>query len=290
MSHLALVLAQEATPKGLWYPTILGVLVVIAAVGLFCGSIYLLLATNFGARLGFLVAFTGLAGFITLLSLLWWTSATPLNVPKGRVAQWVVVDQVTDLSKSSVPAARNIKTEGHKADQTDASNVKAAVDAALVIKASIPTAPVTPEQNKFAKFEDVTHYLVPNTYLIGGSNPQFWKLQFRHTPKYAVAQYCEAAPQPAGRPAAIAPLSPRCATDSAEDVAGLGHQPVEGYLVLRYDLGSLRVPPFVIFVTSLALFLLGLLCLHWRERDEQEAAAAEAQKESAKPTPVPAKV
>ena len=41
--HL-LILAQEATPKGLWYPTILGVLVVIAAVGLFCGSIYLLLA------------------------------------------------------------------------------------------------------------------------------------------------------------------------------------------------------------------------------------------------------
>ena len=46
----------EATPKGLWYPTILGVLVVVAGVGLFCGSIYVLLGTNLGARLGFLVA------------------------------------------------------------------------------------------------------------------------------------------------------------------------------------------------------------------------------------------
>jgi hypothetical protein len=290
MSNLALVLAQEATPKGLWYPTILGVLVVIAAVGLFCGSIYLLLATNFGARLGFLVAFTGLAGFVMLLSLLWWTSATPLNVPKGRVAQWVVVDQVSDLSKSSVPATRNIKTDGRKADQTDASNVKAAVDAALVIKESIPTAPITPEQNKFAKFADVTKYQVTNTYLIGGSNPQFWKFQIHHTPKYAVAQYCELAPQPTDRPAALKPLPPRCATDSAADVAALGHQPTDGYLVLRYDLGSLRVPPFVIFVTTAALFILGLLCLHWRERDEQEAAAAEAQQESGRPTPVPAKV
>ena len=31
-------------------------------IGLFCGSIYLLLGTNLGARLGFLVAFTGLMG------------------------------------------------------------------------------------------------------------------------------------------------------------------------------------------------------------------------------------
>ena len=91
------VFAQELVPKGIWYPTILGVLVVIAGVGLFCGSIYLLLGTNLGARLGFLVAFTGLADFVMLLSLLWWMSATPLNVPKGRVAQWKVVDQVTNL-------------------------------------------------------------------------------------------------------------------------------------------------------------------------------------------------
>jgi hypothetical protein len=279
-------LAQEATPKGLWYPTILGVLVVIAAVGLFCGSIYLLLATNFGARLGFLVAFTALAGFVMLLSLLWWTSATPLNVPKGRVAQWKVIEQVTDVSKSSVPAVQNIKTEGAKASATDASNVKSAVDAALVIKESIPTAPLAPDANKFAKFADVTKYMVTNTFITGGSNPQFWKFQLHHTPKYAVAQYCEVAPQPAGRSAALAPLPATCAT--AADAAALGHDPVSGYLVLRYDLGSLRVPPFVIFVTSLALFLLGLLCLHWRERDEQEAAAAEA--EANKPTPVPAKV
>ncbi len=54
-----LTLAAEATPKGLWYPTILGVLVVVAGIVLFCGSIYVLLGTNLGARLGFLVAFTG---------------------------------------------------------------------------------------------------------------------------------------------------------------------------------------------------------------------------------------
>ena len=47
-----LTLANEATPKGLWYPTILGVLVVIAGVVLFCGSVYVLLGTNLGAGSG----------------------------------------------------------------------------------------------------------------------------------------------------------------------------------------------------------------------------------------------
>ncbi len=45
----ALVLAAEGIKnRDLWYPTILGVLVVLAAVSLFMGSIYLLLATNLG--------------------------------------------------------------------------------------------------------------------------------------------------------------------------------------------------------------------------------------------------
>jgi hypothetical protein len=274
-----LVLAQEATPKGLWYPTILGVLVVIAAVGLFCGSIYLLLATNFGARLGFLVAFTGLTGFVMLLSLLWWTSATPLNVPKGRVAQWKVKEQVTDLKKSSIPAVRDIANKAHAANPTDAGNVKSAVDAALVIKQAIPTAPLTPDENKFAKFADVTKYEVENTYEAGGSNPQFWKFQIHHTPKYAVAQYCQLLQAPADRSAALPPIAPQC--DPSSDA-------IRGYLVLQYDLGSLRVPPFVIFVTAGSLFVLGLLCLHWRERDEAEAAAAE--RAPSGPTRVPEKV
>ena len=56
-SLLAQAQPTEQIPKDLWYPTILGILVVVAGVGLFCGSIYLLLGTNLGARLGFLVAF-----------------------------------------------------------------------------------------------------------------------------------------------------------------------------------------------------------------------------------------
>ena len=57
------------------------------AVGLFCGSAYLLLGTNLGARLGFLVAGACLSGFLVLLTSLWLTTATPLDPPARATAR-----------------------------------------------------------------------------------------------------------------------------------------------------------------------------------------------------------
>ena len=43
-----------------WEPELRGILIVIIAVAVLCGSVYLVLGTNLGARLGFLVALSGL--------------------------------------------------------------------------------------------------------------------------------------------------------------------------------------------------------------------------------------
>ncbi|HEX5588410.1 MAG TPA: hypothetical protein VFZ17_13940 [Acidimicrobiia bacterium] len=274
-----MILASELTHKGLWYPTILGVLVVVAAVVLFCGSAYLLLGTNLGARLGFLVAFTGLMGFLVLLSLLWCTTASPLNTLKGRIPQWKVQQVVTDLDKADNEHARTIADKANKVtDSSEAANVKAAVDEALVKKVALPTLEVTPEDNRYAAFDDVTQYQILQTFEVGGSDPQFWKGQFTHSEEVAVVQFCEVAKTPDDRPFGLPPLPPECADGGKT-----------GYVVLTRDLGSLRLPPFVAFVTFSILFLLGLLMLHWRERDEQEAEVA-AQQGDAAPERVPAKV
>ena len=50
-----------------WEPELRGILTVIIAVAMLCGSMYLVLGTNLGARLGFLVALTGLAGWMALM-------------------------------------------------------------------------------------------------------------------------------------------------------------------------------------------------------------------------------
>ena len=120
---IAFVLAQASTSEGLahkslWYPTVLGILIVVAAVALFCGSVYLLLTTNLGARLGFLIAAAGLTGMMCLLSLLWLTTASPLDTLKGRQPTWKAIAQVGKLNASAIPAVRTIKTEGDMQKQT----------------------------------------------------------------------------------------------------------------------------------------------------------------------------
>ena len=274
---MSTILAAEAFHKSLWYPTILGVLVVIAAVVLFLGTIYILLGTNLGARLGFLVAFTALTGFMCILSLLWCTTASPLNTIKGRIPQWKVQEVIASPEKSKTTAVHNIKQKSNVAAATEAANVKAAVDAALVTKVSTPTIKYTPNDNRYAKFQDVTKYTILQTWEVGGSKPQFWKGEFTHNPQYAVVQFCQVQDTSASQPFGLPPLPPQC-----DNSAGA----VSGYVVLYRDLGSLRVPAFVAFFISLILFGLGLLALHWREKD-QHALEEEAKAAAARPVAVP---
>jgi hypothetical protein len=262
-----LTLAAEASPKGIWYPVILGILVVVAGIVLFCGSIYVLLGTNLGARLGFLVAFTSLAGFMCILTLLWCTTASPLNTLKGRIPQWKVIEVVKSPDKAKTTDVHSINTKQNVAEATEASNVKAAVDAALVTKVSTPTVEYTPNDNRFAKFQDVTKYEILQTWEIGGSSPKFWKGEFTHTPEYAVVQFCEVKDTSTSQPFGLPPLPPECNTAQGAQT---------GYVVLERDLGSLRVPAFVAFFVALILFILGLLALHWREKDEMELEKAKA--------------
>jgi hypothetical protein len=264
-----LVLAQEHTvEKSLWNPTILGVLVVVSAVILFCGSIYLLLGTNLGARLGFLVAFTGLMGFLVVLSVLWMTTASPLNTIKGRVPAWKVKQVVADLDEAKIDNARTIKQQGEKVGATEAANVKAAVDDALVTEEATATEPEPPEK-RFAQFAEVTEFMTGDTYEVGGGNPNPLDFEIRHEPLIAAVEYCEVVDVEV--PFGLPPPEPACDPESDK----------QGFIILEYDLGSLRVPPVVAFVMFTVLFVLGLLALHWREKDE---AALQAQG----PRPVPA--
>jgi len=263
-----------AIGNGIWYPTILGILVVVAAIVLFMGSVYVLLGTNVGARLGFLITFTSLMGFLMILSVLWLTTASPLESPKGRVAAWSVVENVSDLSKAKTTAVHGVNTKANRASATDASNVAAAVDAALITKVSTPTITYTPNDNRFAKFDQITDFMVLQTWTVGGSSPQFWKGEVNHATKYAVIEYCKTAPQT--QTFGLPPLPPECAS---------GADAQRGYIVAQYDYGTLRLPPFIVLVITGVLFGLGLLMLHWREKDEHEAKAA-AEAKAARPVAV----
>jgi hypothetical protein len=91
-----------------WDPHLRGALSVITGVVVLCGSVYLLLGTNLGARLGLLTALAGLAGFMVVLTLLWWI-APPAIGPKGESPSWTPVEVfVNDGSVAETEVAREL--------------------------------------------------------------------------------------------------------------------------------------------------------------------------------------
>ncbi len=74
-------------------PHIRGALVAMTGVVVLCGSVYLVLATDVGARLGFLLAAGALAGWMAILGVTWWITPPAIG-PRGDTPSWEVVDVV----------------------------------------------------------------------------------------------------------------------------------------------------------------------------------------------------
>lgn len=72
-------------------PGIRGILVVLTGVVVLMGSVYLILGTNLGSRLGFLVSLTGLFGWLTILTFMWWLTPPAIG-PRGNLPSWKPVE------------------------------------------------------------------------------------------------------------------------------------------------------------------------------------------------------
>jgi hypothetical protein len=78
-----------------WDPHLRGALAVFVGIVVLCGSVYLLLGTNLGARLGLLVALAGLAGWMVILTLIWWIVPPGIG-PRGESSTWQAVEVYVD--------------------------------------------------------------------------------------------------------------------------------------------------------------------------------------------------
>ena len=249
------ILATEAAEHLDLMGEIRGYLIVVFSVGLFCGSVYLLLATDIGSRMGFMVSFASLTGFLAMLGLIWFTNLTPLNALHGPPPHWVVEEVVDDLGQAKQEKVRDIKAQGVELDAAAQGEVKATVDSAL-----------TAEEGEFQEFTSATQYVVIDAEKIGGGSLAF----FRHRPLFAVmhiqgAKVVDPLPGAAPPPPSADPAKPA------------------KYVVLRRDLGALRQPPVVMTVAFSILFALSLYVMHNMERSAQKAARADLE-----PSPAPA--
>jgi hypothetical protein len=249
------ILATEAAEHLDLIGRIRGYAIVVFAVGLFCGSIYMVLATDLGSRMGFMVSFASLCAFLAMLGLIWFTNLTPLNALHGPPPHWVVTEVVDNPAQAKTERARNIEKEGQVLDAAEQGEIKATVDSA-----------VTTEGSEFKQFSTSADYVVVKAEKIGGGNLAF----FRHRPLFAVMEIQQAKkvdPLPGGAP-------PPPQADPSKPVK---------YLVLERNLGAMRLPPLVMSTAFAILFALSLYVMHTMERSALKAKAAELE-----PTPAPA--
>ncbi len=272
-----------------WDPFIRGFLIVVAAVVLLPGSVYLVLATDTGARLGFLLAAAGLMGLLSMMAVLWLVLAStaaigrpnswrPLQVVTGDFAGQVTVKDAQDFPANELntipPSPPNLRTKHwfwplqscrvtgwHKGDPAKITDPESASDTVL---ASAPTS----SQLK-SPFSVTTDYTYAGVYEKGTNagclfavNRHKIYLPFTRTPHLAIVVAYPVIPQVT--PPNGAPPTPK---------PDLSKPPT--YVILERNLGSVRQPQFVVAVSSGLIFLILCNMLHRRDKEIWARKAAE---------------
>ena len=269
-----------------WDPQIRGGAIVLVATVILCGSVYLLLATNTGAKLGLLLALAGLVGWTAAMGWVWVLYGIGI---KGDPPAWHVTDLITgDIDQSTLE-----ETEGFpqgwqklKTGDTVLSDAVASADKVLIPAEDTADAhgsatggggaeaggAVKTERTFEPPFETTEDYVVVGGYRRGGEDyylpggllersDGFLKGWF-HKPHYVVVQAAPviAQPETGGTPPSPEP-------DPT--------QPVTSVVMIR-DLGNLRFPSFMVALSMTILFAVICNALHRRDKEIWAAKATPA--------------
>ncbi|MEA3018561.1 MAG: hypothetical protein QOI47_85 [Actinomycetota bacterium] len=251
MTHLLLAFNLD------WNIELRGILVVALAVVVLPGSIYMILSTNLGTRLGFLVALAGVFGWITIMATIWTTYAIGYvgTAPSWKVKEVVTSNSVNDLHAAALPQAHDLST-WHKlaADDPKRGEAQASVSAAIAGTAAA-----------IKVFDADTDYFVLDAYDKGGKNRGFIAQNFPgpHPPHYAIVQVerVKAVTVPFGE------TPPKSVPDPTQPVVSV---------IMERNLGNKRLPPFLTALGSGIIFAVLCNTLHRRDKIVTAARAAAA--------------
>lgn len=262
-----------------WEPELRGVLTVILGTVAFMGSVYMILGTNIGARLGFLVTLCGLAGWMALMGGIWWIYGIGL---KGADPSWVqvpgrtVIQDASDLYQAGVLENRLALTDVDvPADINDVVYDGFVSEEWRVLGESEPAfGQAAASATVFLEEEDALEpgsFKVTNVFEIGGeAYPKIFgqdaldQVAFFHKPYYTVVEvspYIPLRTEP-GR----APSAPE--VDPTQEAQ---------YVYMLRDLGSRREPAALITIGSAIVFLALAWMLHRRDRFVAENLARKAE-------------
>ena len=252
-----------------WEPELRGIVIVAIAVGVLIGGTYLVVGTNLGARLGFLIVLAGLFGWMATMGAIWWTYGIGL---KGREPSWQPAEPVTivreaSLLKSAEILELPITLTGDVTN--DASKASAALQSEgwLLLEESDPRrgqAVAASDEIIQREAEELVagEYLSLAVYDKGGErwpkiNESLDFVAFFHKPHFALVEVAPVLPQrtePGRAPA-------RPVVDTTQP-----HR----YIHMVRDLGSKRQPAIFITIGSSIIFLLLCRILHRRDLNLQQ--------------------
>src|SRR5205807_840665 len=142
-----------------WEPELHGLLVVLLALILLPGTVYLLLSTNLGARVGFIIAAAAVFGWMALMGIVWTVYGIGL---KGNPNAWKVQAMVEgDVAQSANPGLDGFPNGWKKLDlgTPEVAEAGAAAD---------PTLAPPADSGKTGPYTGSSDYLPVGAYDKGG--------------------------------------------------------------------------------------------------------------------------
>jgi hypothetical protein len=249
-----------------WEPEIRGMLAVAIGFVVWCGSIYLLVATNSGARTGLLIALAGLFGWCGIMGIVW----TSYGIGwVGEEPSWAPVEiNYEQLSRANTDAVASDPTlsefEIIPEGTPDYGELEAAALEAFTTQGNPPP------------FENQADIIIHEASTIGGkpepasdsmvdavTNRITNTLRITHPTRYAVVE-AQQALDPGPLPEGAAPPEPEPDPDA----------PIF-YMIMVRDLGNLRFTPAAFTFASFVLFGITANVLHRRDQAEAENRARE---------------
>lgn len=249
-----------------WQPELRGILVVVVMVLALIGSTYLILGTNLGARLGFLITATALAGWMMCMAVVWaiygiglmgplptWEPAEPITIVRdaslldaaGVLEFSPAVDPGLSPTAAAEKVAAQLEDEGWiMLDESDPRRGQAVAASDEIIQI---------EAEEFSAGE----YATLHVYDRGGERwPKIGEsidfIAFRHEPRYALVE--------------IAPLVPqRDEPGRAPARPVVDETAPHRYVLMIRDLGAHRRPAVLIAIGSGLVFAVLARVLHRRE-------------------------
>jgi hypothetical protein len=235
-----------------WSPFLRGIIVVLIGLAVLCGSVYVVLGTNLGARLGFLVAVAGFFGWVALMAAIWWVYGIGL---KGKDPSWhpvAVINAPAELVTNRIVGGDGV-LQSSETTEVDGWT-KLAPDDPERGQAVAAADDILQNQTQVLKAGD---YITVVVYEKGGERypkiGDFDFVAFLHKPHYALVQVQPVIKQ--STEAGKAPPPPQPDPNAPPK-----------FVLMERDLGNRRRPAALITIGSTIIFLFLCYSLHRREK------------------------